>query len=87
VAKLLKETPRRITRLNLNLGKEHGGPLKYKVFYRYLDRVLSLTYDLRTASPDDTEELERRSSRRCCRACATTCWSSPRTTSAPTSAS
>ncbi len=58
VAKLLKETPRRITRLNLNLGKEQGGPLKYKVFYRYLDRVLSLTYDLAHRLAGDTEELE-----------------------------
>ncbi len=58
VAKLLKETPRRITRLNLNLGKEQGGALKYKVFYRYLDRVLSLTYDLAHRLADDTEELE-----------------------------
>lgn len=58
VAKLLKETPRRITRLNLNLGKEQGGPLKYKVLYRYLDRVLSLTYDLAHRLALDTEELE-----------------------------
>ena len=58
VAKLLKETPRRITRLNLNLGKEQGGALKYKVFYRYLDRVLSLTYDLAHRLAGDTEELE-----------------------------
>lgn len=58
VARLLKETPRRITRLNLNLGKEQGGPLKYKVFYRYLDRVLSLTYDLAHRLAGDTEELE-----------------------------
>ncbi|HEV8240784.1 MAG TPA: hypothetical protein VGS57_15570 [Thermoanaerobaculia bacterium] len=58
VARLLKETPRRITRLNLNLGKEQGGPLKYKVLYRYLDRVLSLTYDLARRLADDTEELE-----------------------------
>ena len=58
VARLLKETPRRITRLNLNLGKEQGGALKYKVFYRYLDRVLSLTYDLAHRLAGDTEELE-----------------------------
>ncbi|HEV8629490.1 MAG TPA: hypothetical protein VGV61_04165 [Thermoanaerobaculia bacterium] len=58
VARLLKETPRRITRLNLNLGKEQGGALKYKVLYRYLDRVLSLTYDLAHRLAGDTEELE-----------------------------
>ena len=58
VARLLKETPRRITRLHLNLGKEQGGSLKYKVFYRYLDRVLSLTYDLAHRLAGDTEELE-----------------------------
>ena len=56
---LLKESPRRITRLNLNLGKEQGGALKYKVFYRYVDRVMSLTYDVARRLADDTEELEQ----------------------------
>lgn len=59
VARLLKESPRRITRLNLNLGKEQGGALKYKVFYRYVDRVMSLTYDVARRLSDDTEELEQ----------------------------
>ncbi len=58
VARLLKETPRRVTRLNLSLGKEQGGALKYKVLYRYLDRVLSLSYDLAHRLASDTEELE-----------------------------
>ena len=59
VARLLKETPRRITRLSLALGKEHGGAVKYKVFYRYLDRVMSLTYDLANVLAGDTEEVEQ----------------------------
>jgi hypothetical protein len=59
VARVLKESPRRITRLNLNLGKEQGGALKYKVFYRYIDRVMTLTYDVARRLSDDTEELEQ----------------------------
>jgi hypothetical protein len=59
VARQLKETPRRITRLSLALGKEQGGALKYKVFYRYLDRVMSLTYDLANVLAGDTEEIEQ----------------------------
>jgi hypothetical protein len=59
VARLLKESPRRITRLNLALGKEQGGSLKYKVCYRYLDRVFSLTYDLANLVAGDTEEFEQ----------------------------
>jgi hypothetical protein len=59
VARLIKETPRRITRLSLSHGKELGGTLKYKVFYRYLDRVMSLTYDLANLLAGDTEEVEQ----------------------------
>ena len=59
VARLLKETPRRVTRLALALGKEQGGAIKYKVLYRYLDRVMSLTYDLANVLAGDTEEVER----------------------------
>ena len=59
VARLLKESPRRITRINMSLGKEHGGALKYKVFYRYLDRVFSLTYDMANLVAGDAEGVEQ----------------------------
>ena len=59
VARLLKESPRRITRLNLLLGKEQGGSLKYKVLYRFLDRVFSLTYDMAHLVAGDAEGVEQ----------------------------
>ncbi|HVS04447.1 MAG TPA: hypothetical protein VMT16_16920 [Thermoanaerobaculia bacterium] len=58
VARLFKDSPRRIVRHDLHLGKKQGGELKYKVFHKYLDRVLSLTYDAVHRLAGDTEELE-----------------------------
>ena len=59
VARLLKETPRRVSRFDATVGRERGGALKYQVFFRYLDRVLSLTYDLVNRLAADTEEVEQ----------------------------
>jgi|CXWL01.1.fsa_nt_gi class 3 adenylate cyclase len=58
VARLLKNTPKRIARLDTNIGRDHGDSLKYKVFHRYLDRVLQVSYDLANRLAGDTEELE-----------------------------
>ena len=59
VAKLLKETPRRVSRFDTNLGREKGGSIKYAVFFKYLDRVLSITYDKVDHLATDTEEHEQ----------------------------
>ncbi len=59
VARLFKESPRRIRRADLEVGKEHGDRLKYVVFNHYLDKVLSLTYDVARRVADATEEPER----------------------------
>ncbi len=58
VARCLKDTPRRLCRLDLELGRNHGDRLKYKVFDRYQDRLLSTTYDLVNRLAMDTEEME-----------------------------
>jgi hypothetical protein len=58
VARLLKESPRRILRLDLGTGRAHGDTIKYRVLERYLDRVLTETYDLVSRLADDTEEVE-----------------------------
>lgn len=58
VARLLRDTPKRVARLDSTVGREHGDQIKYKVFYRYLDRVVSLTYDLVNRLAGDTEEVE-----------------------------
>jgi hypothetical protein len=58
VARLLKETPKRILRQNLEIGRRHGDQIKYRVLERYLDRVLSTTYDLVQKLAGATEEVE-----------------------------
>ena len=58
LSRLLKETPRRLVRLDLQAGRAHGDEIKYRIFDRYLDRVLTLTYDQASRVAEDTEEME-----------------------------
>ncbi len=58
VALCLKNTPKRMRHMSLSLGKTHGDRLKYMVFDRYQDRLLSTTYDLVNRLAMDTEEME-----------------------------
>lgn len=59
VARLFKESPQRLRRADLPVGKARGDQLKYLIFNRYLDRVLSLSYDVALRVSDTTEEPER----------------------------
>ncbi len=59
VARLFKESPRRIRRSDLEVGKAHADRLKYLIFNRYLDKLLSVTYDVARRVADATEEPER----------------------------
>lgn len=58
LAALLKETPRRVTREDPDLGRRHGDGIKYRVYDRYIDRVQSATYDLAQRLAADTDEVE-----------------------------
>jgi hypothetical protein len=58
VARLLKETPRRIVRFDSEIGRRQGDAIKYRILDRYLDRVLSTTYDLVQKVAGATEEVE-----------------------------
>lgn len=58
VSRLLKETPKRLLRQDTELGRRHGDAVKYRIFDRFLDRVLSTTYDLVQKVAGDTEEVE-----------------------------
>lgn len=58
VARLLKETPKRMLREDLEIGRRLGDTIKYRVFDRFLDRVLAATYDLVQKVADATEEAE-----------------------------
>jgi hypothetical protein len=55
---LLKETPRRVTREDPELGRKHGDEIKYRVYDRYVDRVQSTIYDLAQRLAQDTDEVE-----------------------------
>jgi hypothetical protein len=59
VARLLKETPKRILRADTEIGRRHGDQVKYRIFDRFLDRVLSTTYDLVQRVAGATEEVEQ----------------------------
>jgi len=58
IAKLLQETPRRVTRHDTEIGRRHGDAIRYRVLERFLDRLISEVYDLVTRLATDTEELE-----------------------------
>ena len=58
VARCLKDSPKRLLRIDLELAKTMGDRLKYKVFDRFQDRLLSTTYDLVNRLAMDTEEME-----------------------------
>jgi hypothetical protein len=58
VARLLKETPKRILREDLEIGRRLGDTIKYRVCDRFLDRVLASSYDLVQKVAGATEEAE-----------------------------
>jgi hypothetical protein len=58
IARLLKETPRRILRIDSELGRRQGDVIKYRILDRYLDRVLSTTYEIVQKVAGATEEVE-----------------------------
>jgi hypothetical protein len=58
IARLLKETPKRILRQDTEIGRRHGDEIKYRVLDRLLERVLSTTYDLVQKVAGDTDEAE-----------------------------
>jgi len=58
VARILRDTPKRMMRRSLALGRERGDELRYVVLFRYLDRVADLTYDIVHRLAADTEEVE-----------------------------
>lgn len=58
VARLLKETPRRVLRIDLEAGRRHGDTVRYRVMERYLDRLFSQVYDVVDELASDTEEME-----------------------------
>lgn len=58
LARLLKETPKRILRVDSETGRQFGDLIKYRVLERWLDRVVDTTYDLVSRLAVDTDEAE-----------------------------
>lgn len=58
ISRLLRETPKRVVRLDLAVGREHGDVLKYLVLDKVLDHVFSLTYDVVHHLSENTYEVE-----------------------------
>jgi hypothetical protein len=58
VSRLLKETPKRILREDLEIGRRLGDAIKYRVLDRFLDRALASAYDLVQKVAGATEEIE-----------------------------
>jgi hypothetical protein len=58
-SRLFKELPRRLRRRELELGKAHGDEIKYRIFHRYLDRVINLTYEKVQHTALESEEEEK----------------------------
>lgn len=56
VSRLFREMPARVRREDLETGRAHGEAIKYQVFDRYLDRVLTVTYDTVQRVATETEE-------------------------------
>src|SRR5947209_6975203 len=58
LARLLKEVPKRMLRRDTELGRRHRDAVKYRIFDRFLDRVLATSYDLVQRLAGTTEEVE-----------------------------
>lgn len=58
VARTLKDTPKRIARLDTEIGRRQGDAIKYRVYDRFLDRVLATTYEMVQKVAGATEEIE-----------------------------
>jgi hypothetical protein len=58
VARLLKETPKRLLREDLEIGRRLGDTIKYRVLDRFLDRTFGTIYDLVQKVAGATDEVE-----------------------------
>ncbi len=58
IARCLKLVPKRLLRFDLKLGRELGDQIKYKIFFKFIDRAITLTYDLCQRLAAETDEKE-----------------------------
>lgn len=58
VARRLKEVPRRVVRLDLELGRRHGDQIKYRIFEKYRGQVRQVVYEVVSRLAADIEDVE-----------------------------
>ena len=58
VARYLHEIPKRLRRQDLTLGREHGDEVKYKVFFKWIDKVVTAAYDTANDMAGELDEDE-----------------------------
>jgi len=58
VAFCFRRLPARVRQLDAAVGREHADRLKYSIFQRFLDRVLSLSYEVVHRVAEEAEEAE-----------------------------
>lgn len=58
VARRLKEVPRRLVRLDLELGRRHGDQIKYRIFEKYRGQVRQVVYEVVSRLASDIEDVE-----------------------------
>ncbi len=54
----LQEIPKRLRREDLTLGREHGDEVKYRVFFKWIDKVVTAAYDIAHGLATELEEDE-----------------------------
>ena len=54
----IKMIPKRLLRMDLKIGRERGDEVKYKVFFKFIDRVVTLTQDIVNELASTTDEDE-----------------------------
>jgi hypothetical protein len=58
VCRVLRETPKRVLRIDVEVGRRDGDAVKYLVLEKYMDRAFSVTYDQVNRLATETEEVE-----------------------------
>ena len=58
VVRTLQAIPKHLLRQDLNLGREHGDEVKYKVFFKWIDKVVNAAYDTAHRLASELEEDE-----------------------------
>ena len=58
VARSLQAIPKHLLRQDLNLGREHGDEVKYKVYFKWIDKVVDAAYETAHHLAPELEEDE-----------------------------